>query len=215
MEKNNIETLVVKPKLSIFNNEIEHELISLDYVEKMDSKYKELEKYMTTNCGYGKSDIEKDELYSNAKELWNEYATSIRESIYNFYLNRKQYQYIITLLRDKLEYNVDTVFIAIDLTNMLGVWVNDSSVKDDITLKGYPVNATEITYIYHLISKHKEKGLTDRTYRFAEILRRIGEISKIVSYYDNIAKTLSKEIQQWVSLFEDPIEDSTKIDETN
>ena len=106
------------------------------------------------------------------------------------------------LLKDKLEYDVNTVFFAIELTKLLGNWTEEGSSKDDNTLKGYLADATETTYIYHLIAKHKIKGISANTYRFSEILLRIGEISKIVSYYDTHAKNLSKEIQDWVSAFD-------------
>jgi hypothetical protein len=58
--------------------------------------------------------------------------------------------------------------------------------------------------MYHLLAKHKVKGLTKETHLFSEILMKIGEISKIVAFYDNLAKTLSKTIQDWVAEFDDP-----------
>ncbi|NBP59033.1 hypothetical protein EBU71_21290, partial [bacterium] len=54
-------------------------------------------------------------------------------------------------------------------------------------------------------AKHKVKGLQHGSYRFAEILRKIGAISKIIAYYDTAAKNLSKDIQNWVASFEDGI----------
>jgi hypothetical protein len=54
------------------------------------------------------------------------------------------------------------------------------------------------------LAKHKIKGISNATHRFSEILLKIGEISKIVSYYDTHAKALSKQIQDWVSSFDAP-----------
>ena len=72
-------------------------------------------------------------------------------------------------------------------------------------LVAFPVNATEITYIYHLISKHKVKGLSKDSYTFSQVLMRIGSISKLFNYYDSYAKSLSTDIQNWVSSFEEGV----------
>ena len=199
-----IETATVKPKLTIFENETEYRLIGIEDEVNLDRLIFQIEEYMKNNKGYGESDNTKDILYADAQGLWNEYAKILRDVRFTFYINRKQYQYLTELLRDKLEYDVNTVFIAIELTDMLGTWVSEGTNKDDTTLKGYRANATEMTYMYHLISKHKVKGLGYSTYTFADILRRIGELSKIINYYDNHAKQLSTDIQNWVASWEDP-----------
>jgi len=208
MNKNQvqIETNVIKPKISIFENDTEYRLMELDTEINLDNKIYEIENFMRVNVGKGKPEEIKDSLYASAKEIWNSYAKILKESVYTFYLNRKQYHFLTELLRDKLEYDVNTVFLAIDLTDMLGEWVEEGPKhKDDKELKGYKVDTTEITYIYHLIAKHKVKGLSNNTYLFAQVLRRIGDISKIVSYYDTCAKNLSKDIQNWVAAFEDNV----------
>lgn len=216
MEKQAIETNVVKPKLSIFSQDVEYRLITNEIEAQLDEKISAIETFMATNHGFGKEDSYKDDLYTQAKVLWNDYAAVLRDTVYTFYLNRKQFNFLTSLLRDKLEYDVNTVFLAIELTNMLGSWHESSKSdkhKDDAELKGYSSDATEITYIYHLIAKHKVKGLTADTYLFAEILRKIGDISKIISYYDTAAKNLSAEIQKWVASFEPEEANETPVEE--
>lgn len=202
MEKQVIETNVVKPKLSIFQDEVEYRLISKETEDQLDAKISDIETFMASNHGFGKEDSYKDELYTKAKEMWNEYAQTLQDVIYTFYLNHKQYDYITSLLRDKMEYDVNTVFLAIELTNMLGTWVSNSKGQKKDELRGYSADATDITYMYHLIAKHKVKGLTVQTYLFANVLRKIGDISKIISYYDSAAKSMSADIQKWVASFE-------------
>jgi hypothetical protein len=201
-----LETNVVKPSLSIFENETEHRLIPILTEISLDSKISEVENFMRSNHGRGKSELEKDTLYADAKKLWEQYAELLRDMNFTFYLNRKQYQFLTDLLIDKMEYDVNTVFLAIELTNMLGEWKETGTAKDDSTLQGYTSDATEVTYMYHLISKHKVKGLSNSSYRFAEVLKRIGAISKIIAYYDTHAKSLSKDIQSWVATFEDGVQ---------
>jgi len=77
--------------------------------------------------------------------------------------------------------------------------------QNDSELINFPVNATEITYIYHLIANHKVKGLTKDAFTFSQVLIRIGDISKVFNYYDTASKNLSTEIQDWVTLFEDGV----------
>jgi hypothetical protein len=83
--------------------------------------------------------------------------------------------------------------------------MRDVKYTNDDELIAFPVNATEITYIYHLISKHKVKGLTKDSYTFSKVLMRIGTISKLFNYYDSYAKSLSTDIQDWVASFEEGI----------
>ena len=206
MEKQTLETNVVKPKLSIFHEEIEYRLIPTDTEEQLDSKISDIENFMKNNVGFGTPDENKESLYTQAKVLWNNYAGILRDVEYTFFLNRKQYQFLTGLLLEKLEYDVNTVFLAIELTNMLGSWKDGGKYKNDEDLRGFTSDATEVTYMYHLIAKHKLKGLTKDTYLFAEILKKIGDISKIINYYDTAAKNMSKEIQEWVASFEPEID---------
>lgn len=201
--KPQIETNVIKPSLAITENGVAYRLISPDSESQLDAAITEVVEFMKNNHGKGKTEFEKDDLYAHTQMLWNNYASILRDVNFTFYLNRKQFRYVTELLRDKLEYDVNTIFLAIELTNMLGEWATEGSAKDDTTIKGYESDATEITYMYHLIAKHKVKGLGDSSYLFAQVLRKIGEVSKIINYYDTAAKNLSTEIQKWVASFED------------
>jgi hypothetical protein len=199
-----IETNVVKPEINFFENETENLLITPYYENELDSKIQGIENFMDNNNGKGKSDVEKDELYRGAQELWMEYANSLKEAKYNFHLNRPQWKFLTDLVLSKLEYDVNTVFFAIELTDLLGS-MRDVKFTDDTQLIPFPVNATEITYVYHLIAKHKVKGLTKDAYLFSEILIRIGNISKLFNYYDTVGKNLSSDVQNWVSAFEEGV----------
>ena len=199
-----IETNVVKPEINFFENETENLLITPYYENELDSKIQGIENFMDNNNGKGKSDVEKDELYRGAQELWMEYANSLKEAKYNFHLNRPQWKFLTDLVLSKLEYDVNTVFFAIELTDLVGS-MRDVKFTDDTQLIPFPVNATEITYVYHLIAKHKVKGLTKDAYLFSEILIRIGNISKLFNYYDTVGKNLSSDVQNWVSAFEEGV----------
>jgi hypothetical protein len=205
-----IETHVTKPEISYTDKATNQNLraITLEDELFLDSNIYHLDNFISNNHGLGKSEDEKDQLYYSTQTTWREYVNRLKNMKYSFYLNRKEYNFLTNLLLTKLEYTVDTVFIAVELTNMLGEWEltkGKSDLKKDTEIKAYVADATEITYMYHLIAKHTVKGLTNDTYLFVEILKKIGFISKIVSYYDNNAKTFNKDIQDWVSTFEEGV----------
>jgi hypothetical protein len=204
-KKTEYETNVVKPDVNFLVRDQQLRVITIEDEVYMDSKINELQNLTDNHHGLGKTEAEKDELYFTAQSTWKEMVERLKSMKYSFYLNRNQYNFLTNLLLSKLEYTVDTVFLAIELTNMLGTWEltkGKKDVKTDTDVKQYTSDATEITYMYHLIAKHATKGLTHDTYRFAEILKIIGKISKIVSYYDTEAKNWNKDIQDWASTFE-------------
>lgn len=206
----NYETRVVKPSLSFFIGDEEFRLMEKSDEMSLDEKIQKVESYIQENVGKGKSEGEKDMLYATAQSLWKDYRDTLRDVKYTFFLNKEQFDYLTDLLMNKMEYDVNTVFFAIELTNMLGSWkLSEKNNREDLT--PYKANATEVTYTYHLISKHKVKGLKKGSYRFSEVLMKIGGLSKIIGYYDEHAKRLSKEITEWVADFEEVQDASEKI----
>lgn len=201
---NKVETNTVKPEISFNENDTQYLLINTLEESTLDNKILDLENYLKNNAGKGKTEKEKDDLYKSAQQLWRSYASSLKDTKYNFYLNKAQYKFLTDLILSKLEYDVNTVFFAIELTDTLAT-MKDMKFVNEKDLINLPVNATEITYIYHLIAKHKVKGLTRDAYTFANILKRIGAISKIFNYYDATGKNLSTDIQDWVSTFDDGV----------
>lgn len=197
-----IQTNRQKPEMSFFENDSLNRIISFDTEMKLDSLIEDSYKFMSENDGSGLNDIQRDELYAKAQELCKSLQRELRESKLLFYFNRQQYNFITDLILKKLEYDVDTVFIAIDLKNLMFGFSKVEFAAKSKDIKFVEVTPTEITYVYHLIAKYKVKGLTDDAFRFSEILRRIGQISKIVSYYDTAAKNLVSDIGKWALEFD-------------
>lgn len=193
-----------KPQVQFKENNNDYLLLDSEYELNLDSIINNLEGYMTGNSGKGKSESEKDELYKEAQEMWNEYRDTLTSAKFNLHLNRNQYNLLSDILVSKLEYDADTVFVAIELSSALAS-MKEHKFQDDKEVYDFKVNATELTYIYHLISKWKVKGLSKSAYTFAEILQRIGTVSKLFNYYDKWAKYLSEYIQNWVTSFEEGV----------
>ena len=127
----NIETNVVKPSLAIHQNDTEYRLLSTESEVSLDSKIKAIEDLMLNNSGKGKTEEEKDKLYSDAQILWKDYYDELVKTKYTFFLTRKQYQFLTETLRDKIEYDVNTLFFAIELTDMLGNWIKEQGAKNN------------------------------------------------------------------------------------
>lgn len=199
-----IESHTIKPEFSFLENEQQHQIFTSVEESLVDTKISDLENFMKNTYGQKKSESEKDTLYKEAQGLWHTLANTLKEAKYNFHLNRVHHKFLTDLILLKLEYDVNTVFFAIELTNMLGT-MKDMKFVNDSDYVAFPVNATEITYIYHLISNHKVKGLTKDAYTFSKILIRIGEISKVFNYYETTIKNLSKEIQDWIVTFDEGV----------
>ena len=208
-----IETSVVKPQLNFTENLQEYSLIASESENALDAKLQEIENYINTNDGKDKSDEEKDALYLYAQKIWQEYSDLLQETKYNFNLNRSQFKFLKNLLVTKMQYDVNTVFIALELEELLN---NSDSFKyvNDYQLNSIQANATEITYIYHLIATHKVTGITKDARTFAEILRKIGDVSKVFNFYETSGKNLASDVQDWVAAFEDGvIRETRKIEQ--
>jgi hypothetical protein len=198
--KPEIETQVVKPKMTSIFEEKDYRIISEEQENSLDSSVKNIEHYIAFNHGMGKSEEEKDRYYAEAKNLWEQYVKVFKQTTFKFHLNEKQFEYFTEMLRDKIEYDVNTIFFAIELTDTLGSWIIQS--EDGKGVKSYDIDPVSANYLYHLISTVKVKGLTEEAYLFSQVLKKIHEVMKIVNFYDTHAKTLSKDIQDWVASFE-------------
>ncbi len=193
---NKVEVATVKPEVSFLNGEESFRIIEFLEESILDSKIESITNFLKETNGFGKTDEQKDVDYAHAQSLWREYQKQLRSVGFNFYLDRPQYTLLSDILLKKLEYDVNNIFIAIELTDLLGN-MSGTKYSDDKEIKPFKVTATDITYIYHLIQNFKVKGLTKEAYTFSKILRKIGEISKLVNYYDAHAKNLTEEISKW------------------
>jgi hypothetical protein len=199
MSNENINSDTVKPDVDFFQNEELFRLIDADFESKLDDAITELNEFVENNNGLDKSEVEKDELCGKAYSMLREYKTNLRDGLFNFHLNRPQYRFLTDLLLKKMEYDVNQLFIAIELTDLLGT-MREGKFTTDEELVNFTATATNITYIYHLISTHTIKGLTKDAYTFSHVLLKIGELSKLISYYDTAAKHMNEKVSHWTMM---------------
>jgi hypothetical protein len=196
---NKVEVNTVKPEVEFFKNEELYRLIDTDVEKSLDDKVEGINKFFIDNPSKDILEFtepEKDEIYKKAQNLLNEYKDELTECSLNFHLNRPQYRFLTDLLLKRMEYDVNQVFIAIELTNLLGT-MKEASYKNDTDLINFTITPTNVTYVYHLISTYKVKGLTKEAYSFSQVLLKIGELSRLISYYDSTAKNLIDQFTRW------------------
>ncbi len=204
-----IETHVVKPETYFTLGGENHVIIPNTSENKMDTLIEDFHSYIKSNVGTDLSEEDKDQLYGNAQNFIKDLKRELRDAKFNFFLNRRQYSFLTTLVLQKMEYDVNTVFIAIEIRDLM-VTLKDMEFKNDDEIKSCQMTPTEVTYLYHIISTHKVRGLTSDAFNFANILRRIGEISKIINYYDNSSKSLTEDLSTWAyNMGSVPVSDET------
>lgn len=212
MKKPEIRTLQTKPSTTIrgrkeVNGEVvegEYTLIDEKYDLEVEARINDLKDYMTTTTGEGEDEHTKDEIYGKAKELWNLMTDAINGAKFNLNLTKEEYNYLVDLLENEFEYDANTMFFVVELLNWIDN-VGGKDIKNDIDKEAVQATATEITLIFHIIGKHKIKGLCKEAFLYMEIIKRITEISKLYDYWNNISKELSQEIQHWVASFEEGV----------
>lgn len=197
MTNQQIETNVVKPQTFFTEGDLNFTIIPQESESMMDTSIEDLKEFLKTNRGDNLTEEQKDELYVKAQTFVRDIKKCLRETKFNFFLTRRQYDFLTTLILQKMEYNVDTIFVALELRPLM-VNLKELDFKDDKELKSCTLDPTELTYLYHLISTHKVKGIQAETFNFANVLRRIGEISKLINYYNGSADNLQNDINNWV-----------------
>lgn len=196
--ENKIETNVVKPATTFTDGDNNFTIIPNESESTMDSLIEGLQEFLRNNSGLNSlTEEEKDSLYAKAQTFVVDLKKCLRSTKFNFFLTRRQYDFLTTLILQKMEYSVDTIFVALELHQLM-LNLKKIEFKDDKELKSCTLDPTELTYLYHLISTHKVKGLQTEAFQFASVLRRIGEISKLINYYNGFADNLQSDINNWV-----------------
>jgi hypothetical protein len=198
--------IAVKPKVEITAKDgTVHRLISVEDETYLDNMISDIKNYMQTSTVTIDSDESiKDYEYSTLKNMWNQASGRnvgrLNSVNFKLPLYREDYKYLTELLLTKMEYNIDTVFYAVELTDALAN-MEGAKYKDDKEIKLFDFTSVDLTYIYHLLAKHTMKGLTKGTYSYVSIIKAIISVSKVFDYYKNEYELLVKDIQEWATVF--------------
>ena len=75
------------------------------------------------------------------------------------------------------------------------------------------MDITEITRISHLCGLVQINGLDEKADIYANLTKKIGDISKIFDIYNSKGKDLSEEGGNWIQGFEQYDKDSSEVEE--
>lgn len=193
-----------KPSLTYTVSNVEYKLINDSDSEKLDTLLVDIENYVKSNDGQNVSEEKRDELWATANGMWKEYSSTLVNAELGFWLTRKEYNYLTDLIINKMEYDVNTVFVAIELAGFLSEMkktFEELGNSDANTPINFKITAKDVTYLYHLIAGNKVKGLSTSAFSFAEILRKIGALSKVINHYDTLSKDYWTMIGDWTASF--------------
>ena len=204
-QKEDLKNIVIVEKPEFFYEDKDNKvrLISTDDEDYLEGTYTEMIEFMRTNHNQAASDKEKDELYGKLQEMWNEVSGKnggkLNEVSFSLVLYRKEYNYLLSLIRDKFEYDADTIFYGLELQNLLKNMSDNSKFNGDHDAKGFIMTPVDVHYLYNLISKITVKGLGEKSIYFANIIQRIAMTSRVFNYYKEKYTNLAKAIQFWVA----------------
>lgn len=193
-----------KPDLNFTSNDGEKiRILTPEDELYLEQSYDELIEFMRTNHAQGLTDEEKDELYNKLQISWNEVSGKnggrLNDISFSLVLHRSEYNYLMDLLKNKIEYDVDTIFYGMELRDMLEGMKASADYENDKQGIAFDMNPIDIHYLYHIISKQTVKGLSTQAYNFAEIIKRIALSSNIFNHYKQNFDNISKAIQLWVA----------------
>lgn len=198
LNKEEISTMVMKPKPELSVGEKTYRIITQEDETSLEEQISKIKEFMNSNNGDGLTEEQKDKLYADVQAMWHTLSNHLNFAKFQMNLDKVQFDFLTTLLLSKFEYDVNALFFALELVDVLGSMKKESKYKGTEYV-GYGLTATDVTYLYHLLQQHKVTGLTSKAFTFANIIRRIGEISKIFEFYNNQVKELSEEIKLWVT----------------
>ena len=139
---------------------------------------------------------EKNKAYDDVQDIWNVFAETLRTAPFSFALNRDQYDFLVDVLTKQLNYGVDEVFVAMKLRDeFLSLQFPGSGPRKQLT--EYYLTSETMVMMYHLIAKHKVKGLGTSAEHFVAVLRGIGTVSTEFNAFDNESKRLSNAISDF------------------
>lgn len=206
-----------RPELTISIKSENYDLVTSEDEAKLEGLLTDMENFVKSTDGSKESEDERNKLWATANGMWKEYSSTLVNAELGFWLTRKEYNYITDLILHKMEYDVNTVFVAIELgsffAEMKTVFESVNKGGNDSPIN-FKITANDVTYLYHLISTNKVKGLTSAAYCFAEILRKIGALSKVINHYDGLSKDYWTMIADWTASFTPMTVDTTVIEES-
>lgn len=201
----NEKSYAIKPAIKFTDdNNVEFRLMSEEDEKFMDTTLDSVVNYLANNDISTLSDEDAAPKIAEVKDMWRGVGGRdgrLSKTKFQLPLRREEYMMMSDLILKHMEYDVDTLFYAIELRQALSLMATKSEAvkyKDSKEVITWDFTALDLTYLYHVLSKHKVKGLQKQAYTFAEILMSIAKTSKVFDYYKSEVENVMKMIQEWM-----------------
>ena len=165
--------------------------------------------YTIYNSPISKVAEERDAQYAQYRELISLYGKTLGEIKFNLLLSKEEYLLLKNIIVNKLEYDRQNLFIGLLVRdNFFHKFDTDKNYTrtalftSDSPVEAFSLDINEITRISHLTGLYTIQGLDKKADTYANIIKKIGDISKIFEIYNSKGQTLSEEGGNWIQGFE-------------
>jgi hypothetical protein len=151
---------------------------------------------------------EREAQYNVYRDLITSYGKTLGETKYNLLLTKDEFLYLKNLILKRLDYDRQNLFVGLLVRDNF-FYKYDSeknatktSLFTENQVEAFPLDINEITRISHLTGLHNIQGLDNKADLFANIIKKIGDISKIFDVYNSRGQELSEQGGNWLQGFE-------------
>lgn len=201
-DNNKIYTLTKKPQVVGKYDDIDIRFITEEAENILDEMIENVREYIQNNNGFGTSEENKNELYSNAQKMVMLYSNTLGNTKFSLNIGLREFQFMCDYIQNHAEYNIENVFVGLEVKNFFeALQANFPKTGTGIV----PLDPTSMTFAYHVVSKWTCIGWNEDTDTFIRLITAFGQISSLIKYYDAQVKILTDDVQDWVYLFEPQI----------
>lgn len=200
--KENTKRVIDEQTLKLLNSGI---IINDSDRKKLDNVIEDIEKIYKTAISNVKEEREKQ--YAEFVPLLEKYGKILGATKYTLQLTKEEYLYLKALILKKISYDRQNLFIGLlvrdDFFNKYDTdkAYNKTSLFDKKEVEVFSLDINEITRISHLTSLNEIQGLDEKADRFANIVKKIGDVSKMFDIYNMKGEELSNRSADWIQGF--------------
>lgn len=179
-------------------------LLNMDYVEMMNKEHDNLRNMIkrydaNSDLVKGMEESDKDKVYGIAEYLFNEYQKKLNDMDFMFGLTQDEWRFMLDVVRNKIEYDQNEVF---QMKEVIDGYLDSAeevykTLPKNIEEIPTMINVNNLIILYHLVSKHKVKGINKQFYAYLTLLTKIGERIKLFNAYNVWVQRLSNDFQMW------------------
>jgi hypothetical protein len=195
-------------------------LLEIDDKNVLDETLKKAASIITTPIPEKAED--KDKAFGEYRETMIKYGGTLSKIKFNFGLKESEYKLIRKIIFQELEYDRQDLFIALSVRdNFFDVvetaeWQKTKFKGGEDAVEIFKIDIHDITRISHLIGQYKIKGLNKVATSYAEVIRKIGDISKIFEHYNKLGEQMSEAGGNWIqNLEKEPVDETEEKVEVN